>query len=86
MKKSPTSFAWVASLALLAAGSASAQNPQSTVNTTPPAQCLPNTHGPPCTTDDECHYPGCVRCANSGFCTNVPKEMILAPLRASAAL
>ena len=53
---------------------------------TPPAQCLPNTHGPPCTTDDECHYPGCVRCANSGFCTNVPKEMILAPLRASAAL
>jgi catalase-peroxidase len=39
MKKSPTSFAWVASLALLAAGSASAQNPESTVNTTPPAQC-----------------------------------------------
>ncbi len=39
MKTSPTSFAWVASLALLAAGSASAQNPQPTVNTSPTAQC-----------------------------------------------
>ncbi len=43
MKTSPTSFAWVASLALLAAGSANAQNAQPTPNTnppgTPPAQC-----------------------------------------------
>ncbi len=39
---------------------------------TPPGQCLPNTHGPPCSVDDDCRYPGCVRCAHSGFCTDVP--------------
>ena len=38
---------------------------------TPSPHCLPNTHGPPCASDADCHYPGCVRCANSGYCTNV---------------
>jgi catalase-peroxidase len=39
MKTSPTSFAWVASLALLAAGSASAQNAQPAPTGAAPAQC-----------------------------------------------
>ncbi len=39
MKTSPTSFAWVASLALLAAGSANAQNAQPAPTGAAPAQC-----------------------------------------------
>lgn len=42
---------------------------------TPPAggSCLPNQHGPVCTTNDECtRYTGCIRCASSGFCTSDP--------------
>uniref|UniRef100_A0A7S3F188 Uncharacterized protein n=1 Tax=Haptolina ericina TaxID=156174 RepID=A0A7S3F188_9EUKA len=35
-------------------------------------QCVRNQHGPPCTGDSECGFPGCVRCAHSGFCTDVP--------------
>jgi len=41
----------------------------------PPApadECVPNVHGPPCTVDEDCSYKGCIRCAHSGFCTNVP--------------
>jgi len=40
----------------------------------PPAtSCEPNTHGPPCTSDADCAgVPNCLRCAHSGYCTDVP--------------
>jgi hypothetical protein len=40
----------------------------------PPAtQCAADKHGPPCVTDADCtSKPNCVRCAHSGFCTEVP--------------
>mmetsp|Transcript_27876 Transcript_27876/g.33005 ORF Transcript_27876/g.33005 Transcript_27876/m.33005 type:complete len:306 (-) Transcript_27876:166-1083(-) len=35
--------------------------------------CVPNEHGPYCTSDDDCvDVPGCVRCASSSFCTTEP--------------
>ena len=39
----------------------------------PPAEeCVPMQHGPPCSSSSDCDgVPGCVRCANSGFCTDV---------------
>lgn len=38
-----------------------------------PGKCVPNTHGPKCSTDAECkQYPNCLRCARSGFCTMTP--------------
>jgi len=42
--------------------------------TAPPAapSCPANAHGPPCASDADCHYPGCLRCAHSGFCTATP--------------
>lgn len=41
-------------------------------------QCVHDEHGPPCTTDAEClKVKDCVRCASSGFCTDVPKEFEL---------
>eukprot|EP00040_Diaphanoeca_grandis_P011583 m.59462 g.59462 ORF g.59462 m.59462 type:complete len:300 (-) comp22708_c0_seq1:505-1404(-) len=46
--------------------------------------CVPDKHGPACTTDADClHISGCVRCAHSGFCTTDPadpEENFLAPL------
>ena len=39
----------------------------------PGAKCVHDEHGPPCASDSDCAYPGCVRCAHSGFCTDVPK-------------
>lgn len=41
---------------------------------TPPATtCAHDQHGPPCTSDAQClHVSGCVRCAHSGFCTDLP--------------
>ena len=42
----------------------------------PPAagQCVTGKHGPPCKSNADCaHVPHCLRCAHSGFCTNVPK-------------
>lgn len=40
----------------------------------PNGQCLPNTHGPACSADDDCKgFADCVRCAGSGFCTSVPR-------------
>ena len=46
----------------------------------PPAgtTCVSGLHGPVCTKgaagDDLCKdYSGCLRCASSGFCTDVPK-------------
>jgi hypothetical protein len=40
----------------------------------PPATtCEPNKHGPPCKTDTDCsNVPKCVRCAHSGYCTDIP--------------
>ena len=35
----------------------------------PPQQCARGAHGPPCSSDSDCAFPGCVRCAHSGFCT-----------------
>lgn len=35
--------------------------------------CEPDAHGPPCRTDEDCSpFAGCVRCASSGYCTEVP--------------
>jgi ribonuclease I len=35
--------------------------------------CEPSEHGPVCANDDECElYGACVRCASSGYCTDVP--------------
>jgi len=35
--------------------------------------CIPNTHGPACTSDTDCiDVADCVRCASSGYCTDVP--------------
>lgn len=40
---------------------------------TPPAACRHGEHGPACESDVDCaHVTGCVRCAQSGFCTDVP--------------
>lgn len=46
----------------------------------PPAtECARNTHGPPCSSDSDCDgVPNCVRCAHSGYCTDVPIEGELA--------
>ncbi len=39
----------------------------------PADSCVPSTHGPACDTDADCaDAPGCVRCAGSGYCTDVP--------------
>ena len=35
--------------------------------------CVPNKHGPPCASNADCKgKAGCLRCARSGFCTDVP--------------
>jgi hypothetical protein len=35
--------------------------------------CQPSTHGPPCTSDIDCvNVQNCLRCAGSGYCTDVP--------------
>lgn len=35
--------------------------------------CIPGRHGPSCQSDDDCAgKQGCIRCAASGFCTDVP--------------
>lgn len=35
--------------------------------------CEPDTHGPKCASDSDCRrVGGCVRCASSGYCTDVP--------------
>lgn len=39
-----------------------------------PDQCVPNEHGPKCSSDSDCTpYPHCIRCARSGYCTETPK-------------
>lgn len=38
----------------------------------PAEECIPMQHGPACSRDKDCkHISGCVRCASSGFCTDV---------------
>jgi hypothetical protein len=38
----------------------------------PAGQCVKDQHGPPCHQNADCvNITGCVRCANSGFCTDV---------------
>ncbi len=35
--------------------------------------CVSGVHGPNCNTDADCaDAPGCVRCAGSGYCTDIP--------------
>jgi hypothetical protein len=35
--------------------------------------CLPDVHGPACSSDSQClNVTSCVRCASSGYCTDVP--------------
>jgi hypothetical protein len=37
------------------------------------AECLSGSHGPSCSTDAQClNVTSCVRCASSGYCTDVP--------------
>lgn len=36
------------------------------------SQCEPNRRGPACSEDSDCSGQDCVRCAHSGFCTEVP--------------
>merc|ERR1711871_18285 len=39
-------------------------------------KCVPNKHGPVCNSDADCKdVPGCVRCASSGYCTDVPRTL-----------
>jgi len=39
----------------------------------PTTQCVSGQHGPPCSSDNDCtDMTGCIRCAKSGFCTDVP--------------
>lgn len=39
----------------------------------PEGECVPGQHGPPCEGNEECLvYTDCLRCAGSGFCTDVP--------------
>lgn len=39
----------------------------------PATQCVHDQHGPPCTANSDCsNFTGCLRCAHSGFCTDVP--------------
>ena len=49
--------------------------PPSPTPPTPAAtSCVKNTHGPPCSADSDCtSFSNCIRCAGSGFCTDVPK-------------
>ena len=46
----------------------------------PPAtECVRSQHGPRCSSDSDCDgVPHCVRCAHSGYCTDVPTEDELA--------
>lgn len=41
----------------------------------PSVQCVPDSKGPVCKADADCGFPGCVRCAHSGFCTDVPLQV-----------
>lgn len=41
----------------------------------PSGQCATGTQGPACSTDSDCTgFTGCVRCASSGHCTDIPKN------------
>ena len=39
----------------------------------PAGKCVHDQHGPACKSDADCKgVPGCLRCAHSGYCTDVP--------------
>jgi len=39
----------------------------------PATSCVPNKHGPACSSNSDCGgISGCIRCAGSGYCTDVP--------------
>merc|ERR1712064_108265 len=41
----------------------------------PGGECVPNQHGPACSSNSDCDgVTGCVRCAGSGYCTDVPLD------------
>lgn len=44
--------------------------PSTSSTSAPLAQCVRNQKGPRCTSDTDCGFSGCVRCAKSGFCTD----------------
>lgn len=47
----------------------------------PTTSCVPNTHGPKCSKDSDCTgISGCVRCAGSGYCTNVKMSKAVADI------
>ena len=40
----------------------------------PGGECVPDKHGPPCSSDSDCvNIHNCLRCAHSGYCTSEPK-------------
>jgi len=55
-------------------GSGPSPVPAPTPTPTPSTgKCVKSQHGPPCTSDQDCAgLENCVRCAHSGFCTDVP--------------
>ena len=52
------------------AGAQATTNAQPASPSSAALQCMRNQKGPACTTDADCGYSGCVRCARSGFCTD----------------
>jgi len=46
--------------------------PSPSPSPSPTQRCVHSQHGPPCSSDSDCGFPGCVRCAHSGFCTDIP--------------
>jgi len=48
--------------------------PSPTPPTPSTGKCVTGQHGPKCSADSDCtQYSDCIRCASSGYCTNVPK-------------
>merc|ERR1712064_116782 len=44
----------------------------------PVGECVPNQHGPACSSNSDCDgVIGCVRCAGSGYCTDVPLDNLV---------
>merc|ERR1712139_364296 len=51
--------------------------PSPSPSPTPTGQCVPSQHGPACNSDSDCDgVPGCVRCANSGYCTDASVVLV----------
>lgn len=55
-----------------------APSPPSPPAPDPNSKCVNGRHGPKCRSDSDCHgVSGCLRCAHSGYCTNVPKLEVI---------